>query len=211
MKYECKKDVSALLNAKQAPAVVSVPSWNFIAVEGAGDPNGEDFSQRVIALYTLSYTLKFAYKAACAKDAKLLERNGYDDFSVFPLEGVWDTANPGDLRDKASFRYTIMIRQPDFIGGDMFEAARVEAARKRPHPLLGEAAFVSVEEGLCAQMLHVGPYDDEPATFEKMDAFIAKQGCARDGHVHREIYLGDPRRTAPEKLRTILRYRIKPL
>ncbi|HWQ58057.1 MAG TPA: GyrI-like domain-containing protein [Clostridia bacterium] len=209
MKYECKKDQNALLGAKQTPEIIVVPRWNFIALGGEGDPNQEDFTEHVGALYSLAYTLKFAYKAACVKDPGISAQSGYDDFSVFPLEGVWNTKNTADPRDKASYLYTIMIRQPDFITKDLFEAALETARRKKPHPLLGEIAFLSMEDGLCVQALHAGPFDDEPATFVRMDRLVAERGYARAAHIHREIYFSDTRKTTPEKLRTILRYRIK--
>lgn len=211
MKYESKQHEAAFYAAKDKPALVTVPRQRFLMIRGAGNPNGPDFSERVGVLYSLAFPVKMGFKAAYAKDAALRESCPYEDYTVFPLEGVWSTSDPNDPLNKDKFVYTIMIRQPDFVARELFEAAFAQTARKKPHPLLGEVVCGEIEDGLCVQILHKGPFDDEPASFAKMDRFCAENGYVRLNHVHREIYFSDTRRTAPEKLRTILRYQVQPL
>lgn len=169
----------------------------------------EIFSQRVGTLYSLAYPLKIRYKKEYAQGG-VPNPSAYTEFSIFPLEGIWTSSNPDNPLDKASFIYTIMIRQPDFITGEMFSAAVAAAEKKGPAPLLPEVSFGPMEEGLCVQMLHKGTFDEEPASFAAMDAFAAGQGLERLNHTHREIYLSDPRKTTPDKRRTILRYQVRP-
>ena len=211
MKYESKKDETSCYTAKEKPALVTVPRWRFLTIRGTGNPNGADFSERVGVLYSLAFPIKMGFKAAYAKDPALRAGCAYEDYTVFPLEGVWSTSDPSDPLNKDKFVYTIMIRHPDFVPPELFEAAFAQTSKKKPHPLLDEVVFEEMEDGLCAQVLHKGSFDGEPASFAKMDRLCAQNGYARLNHIHREIYFSDPRRTAPENLRTILRYQVRPL
>ena len=134
------------------------------------------------------------------------------EYTVYPLEGVWDLTEEGrqsQVLNKDELLYTIMIRQPEFVTTEVFEKALNEVKKKKPHPLLDEVVFEEIEDGLSVQMLHVGPYDDEPITFEKMKTFINEQNLTIVSLKHREIYLSDFRKVTPDKLKTVLRYRVE--
>ncbi len=209
MKHEWKKHERNLYGVKDKPQVISVPRQSFLMIKGVGNPNKEDFSERVGVLYSLAYPIKFNFKALCRKNKEQRALYEYGDYGAYPLEGVWTTSNQGDPLDKDSFQYTLMIRQPDYITREMFETALAATAKKKPHPLLNEIVFDAMEEGACIQMLHTGTFDDEPASFVKMDAFAKENGLMRLNRHHREIYLNDARRTAPEKRSTILRFQVE--
>lgn len=208
MKHEWKKAEKALYAPGKEPVRVFVPSLQYIMIKGQGNPNGEDFSMRVGALYSVAYSIKMRYKKRCMEDPKLGEENGCTDYTVFPLEGVW-TSSSADPLDKDRFLYTIMIRQPGFICNRDFEEAKAEALKKKPGVPIGEVGFDSLAEGDCVQMLHTGPYDDEPASFLRMEQFCKENGLVRTGSTHREIYLTDAKKTEPSKYKTILRFCVK--
>jgi len=187
------------------PAIVEVPDLAFLMVDGRGDPEtAEPYQQALEALYSLAYTLKFTLK----KDDP--ER----DFKVAPLEGLWwaDEVAPtmADLqRDRDAWNWTMMIAVPDAVTPVEVAAAREAAARKRDLPAAPLLRLERLEEGLAAQIMHVGPYSEEAATIERLHAFAAAEGYELRGR-HHEIYLGDPRRTAPERLKTVLRHPVTP-
>lgn len=208
MKYEWRKTEKDIYGVKEQPAVVIVPEQKFITIDGKGNPNCEDFAQRVGVLYSLAYQVKMLYKSLYRKEPENYGKWEFDDYTVFPLEGKWTSTSP-DPREKDCFIYTIMIKQPDVISRDIFEAALAAVQKKKPHPLLKEAVFQSMEDGKCIQILHKGSFDDEPRSFAEMDSFARSNGLERLDHYHREIYLSDTRRTAPEKRKTILRYQVK--
>jgi hypothetical protein len=198
-----KKTYKELYGAKALPGVVKVPPIRFAMAQGEGDPNEEAFSQLTAALYSFSYAVKMSYKSDHVPE-------GYYEYKVFPLEGVWDLVDPEKgNKDKKNYKYTLMIRQPDFLTPDLFGRFMDETRKKKPNDMLDRIYLEETEEGLCCQMLHVGPYDNEPVTFEKMMDFCRDAGYERISMVHREIYLSDPRKSAPEKLKTILRFQIK--
>ena len=196
MKYEWKKQEKELYIPKTEPQIITVPRQKFFAIKGKGDPNGSEFSERIGVLYSLAYAVRMMPKSGFTPE-------GYFEYTVYPLEGVW---NGGNAADKSSFVYTIMIRQPEFVTGGVVETAIENTKRKKPHPLLAEAFFCEIEDGLSVQMLHVGDYDDEPLSFEKMNKFIADNGLVRNSGEHREIYLSDPGKTERDKQKTVLRY-----
>lgn len=200
MKYEWKKQEKDLYGAKTTPAVAAVSAQNYIMISGAGNPNDADFSNRIAVLYSVAYAVKMAYKKAA--------RNGYGDFAVYPLEGVWQKAE-GKVLVKENLRYTLMIRQPDFITKDSVAAALEQTKIKKPNPLLEEVRFETMPGGTCVQILHIGAYDDEPASFAKMDEFAHAHDLVRAESSHREIYLSNANRTEKSKLKTILRYTVK--
>lgn len=185
------------------PGIVEVESIPFIMIDGKGDPNGEEFQQVVEALYGFSYSIKMSYKS---KDVPA----GYYPYKVFPLEGVWDlqdkTQGPSD---KSNYQYTMMIRQPEFVTPEFFVKIKEQLKQKKPNAFLEQAVLARATEGLCCQMLHIGSYDDEPASFDKMTTYCAQNGYVRTEKTHREIYLSDPRRTEAARLRTVLRFRVK--
>ena len=200
MKYEWKRQEKELYGAKTTPAAVTVPAQNYIMISGTGNPNDTDFSNRVSALYSVAYAVKMAYK----KTAK----GEYDDFAVYPLEGVWQKIENGELI-KEKLRYTLLIRQPDFVGEDSVYAALELTKPRKPNPLLEEVRFGAVPGETCVQLLHIGAYDDEPVSFAKLDEFARAHSLTRAEECHREIYLSNATRTEKSRLKTILRYRVK--
>ena len=187
------------------PAIVDVPEFAFLMVDGRGDPEtAQPYHQALEALYSVAYTLKFTLKKADQ------ER----DFKVAPLEGLWwadeEAPTMADLqRDRDAWNWTMMIAVPDAVTPEEVAAAREAAARKRELPAAPLLRLERLEEGLAAQIMHVGPYSEEEPTIERLHAFAAAEGYELRGR-HHEIYLGDPRRTAPERLKTVLRHPVRP-
>lgn len=209
MAYDFKKEEKALYHPKTEPSLVTVPPMLFLAVEGRGDPNepGGAYFAAVQTLYALSYTIKMSKMGA-------REIPGFFDYTVAPLEGLWwmEDGRPGvDYQNKAGFCWISMIRQPDFVTEEVLDWAKAEAKRKKGVDCAA-ARLMTYDEGLCVQCLHIGAYDDEPATGAKMDAFLAQNGCGNDiGEVrkHHEIYFSNPRTAETDKWKTILRHPIK--
>ena len=210
--FDFKKEYKDLYLPKTAPMLIDVPAMVFLCVDGAGDPNTcAAYKEALELLYGLSYSIKMSKMDGTQPE-------GYFDYVVPPLEGFWsmdDAAFDGrNVMDKARFKWTAMIRQPEFVTPRVLDQARAVLHRKKPELDLSRARLETVTEGLCAQVMHVGPYDDEPAALDRLDRFIREAGYRLDlsgSRRHHEIYLGDPRRTAPEKLRTVLRHPIAPL
>lgn len=201
-KIDYKRDMKELYLPKTTPAFIEVPPISYITVTGEGDPNGEGFARACEALYSLTYAVKMSYKSTMVPD-------GYYEYTVFPLEGVWgliDTSKP--VTDKSNYKYEIMIRQPDFLTNDLFEHFFTVTIKKKPNPYLKRASFKTITEGLCCQMLHLGSYDDEPASFALMEKYCTDNGCRRSSLHHREIYLTNPQKTEPKKLKTVLRFQM---
>lgn len=201
MKYEWKKQEKEFYGAKKFPTFVTVPAQNYIMISGKGNPNGIDFSNRVSTLYSLAYAVKMAYKAAAIQ-------NEFHDFTVYPLEGIWQKTEGTELV-KENLKYTIMIRQPDFICEDMVKAALEQIKIKKPNPLFDEVSFDTMQDGKCVEILHIGAFDDEPVSFEKMKQFTLSNDLERAKNYHREIYLSNANRVEKSKLKTILRYAVK--
>ena len=182
--------------------VVDVPPINFLMVDGHGDPNtSQMYADAVAALYAVSYKAKFISKKQMAHD-----------YVVLPLEGLWwaeDMADFTTTRDKSRWDWTMMIRQPEWISAEIIQQAK-HAAAKKPLPALDKLRFETYSEGLCAQIMHIGSYDDEAPTLARLHAqWLPANGYVENGK-HHEIYLSDPRRVAPEKLKTILRQPVRP-
>ncbi len=210
MAFDFKKEFKEFYLPKNTPALITVPSMHFIAVEGRGDPNeeGGEYQKALNILYSLAYTIKMSKKS----DRRI---EGYFDYVVPPLEGFWwqEGSDRVDYRDKIGFCWVSVIRLPDFVTEEDFAWAVEEAARKKKSDF-SPARFLTMEEGLCVQLMHHGSYDTEAASVELMDAYIASQGYQNDFSAtrrHHEIYLSDPRKTAPDKLKTVIRHPIRPL
>ncbi|EDU38544.1 hypothetical protein B2H94_01605 [Clostridium sporogenes] len=199
MKHEWRKHEKELYAPKEMPQLICVPKQKFFMIKGKGNPNDEDFSDRIGVLYSLSYAVRMMPKSGFVPD-------GYFEYTVYPLEGIWEEC---DISDKSTFSYTIMMRQPDFITEEVAEKAFEIANVKNPNPLLKEAYYGEIEEGLSVQVLHIGDYDDEPKSFEKIIKFMNENNLERRGKTHREIYLSDARKVERSKLKTILRYKVK--
>ena len=208
MAFDFKKEYKEFYQPKNRPEIVTVPLANYIAVRGQGDPNEEGgaYQQAIGVLYAVAYTLKMSYKT----DYRI---EGFFDYVVPPLEGFWrqEGAEGIDYGNKAAFRWTSVIRLPDFVTEKDFAWA-VETAAKKKKLDCSAAEFLTVDEGLCVQILHEGPFDEEPATVALMDAYIREKGYVNDlseERQHHEIYLSDARKVAPEKWRTVIRHPIR--
>jgi hypothetical protein len=200
-KVDFKKEFSELYKQPRGEvSVVEVPEFNFLKIDGVGDPNtATEFSEAVETLYPLAYEIR-----AIVKETQDVQ------FVVMPLEGLWwaDDMDAFTGGKKDDWQWTVMIMQPEPVSEAILERAREQVAEKKAPPRLADVRFESYDEGLAAQVLHVGPYTEEGPTIERLHEFIASQGYTRRGH-HHEIYLSDARRTDPEKLKTILRQPIE--
>ncbi len=208
MAFDFKKEYKEFYMPKNSPEIVEVPAANYIALRGKGDPNEENgaYQQAIGVLYAVAYTLKMSYKT----DYKI---EGFFEYVVPPLEGFWwqDGVDGVDYTDKSTFNWISVIRLPDFITKKDFAWA-VETATKKKKLDCSCAEFLTIDEGLCVQIMHQGSYDDEPATVALMDKFLAEKGYVNDlshTRLHHEIYLSDARKTPPEKLKTVIRHPIK--
>lgn len=208
MPFDFKKEYKEYYMPKRKPVIVNIPKMNYIAVRGKGDPNEVNgaYQQAISVLYAVAYTLKMSYKT----DYKI---EGFFEYVVPPLESFWwqDGIDGVDYTDKSSFNWISVIRLPDFISKKNFDWA-VETAAKKKKLDCSTAEFLTIDEGLCVQIMHHGSYDDEPATVALMDEFLAENGYKNDmtsERLHHEIYLSDPRKTVPEKWKTVIRHPIK--
>ena len=208
MAFDFKKEYKEFYMPKNKPEIVEVPAANYIAVRGSGDPNEEGgaYQQAISVLYAVAYTLKMSYKT----DYRI---EGFYDYVVPPLEGFWwqDGIDGVDYSDKSAFHWISVIRLPDFIAEKDFDWA-VKTAEKKKKLDCSSAEFQTVEEGLCVQIMHLGPFDDEPASVALMDRYLEENGYENDfsaGRLHHEIYLSDARKVAPEKWKTVIRHPIR--
>jgi hypothetical protein len=205
MKYEWRKSEKSKYLPGREPATIVIPKYNFVTIEGEGDPNGPDFSERVEALYSISYAIRMMPKKGKTPE-------GYFEYTVYPLEGLWDLSEAGrekDRLDKSELIYKIMIRQPGFVTEEVLNIALEFASKKVSPKLLDGLRMEGIEDGLSVQMMHIGSYDDEKKSFDLMKDYIAYNGLKLKTMVHREIYLSDPRKSEPDKLKTVLRYMVE--
>lgn len=209
MPYDFKKEQKELYQPKTAPALIHVPKMNYLAVRGKGDPNDPDgeYARSIPLLYGVAYTLKMSPRAGHVID-------GFFDYTVPPLEGFW--WQPGlagvDYANKAGFHFLSLLRLPDFVTRADFDWA-VESATAKKKMDLSPVEFFPYDEGLCVQCMHLGPYDAEPQTAAKMHDFMRRQGYAldiTDTRYYHEIYLSDPRKCDPARLKTVLRHPVRP-
>lgn len=202
MKYEWKKNEKNLYGVKQKPQLIEIPTAYYIMIKGEGNPNESDFSNRVSALYSLAYEIKMLFKNMKKEELE------YSDFTVFPLEGIWEKSDDEEF-DKSKLKYTIMIKQPYFITKEIFELAFEKVKKKKPNELYDEISFDCIESKKAIQILHIGSFDTEIESFEKLDNFASEMNLERSEKLHTEIYLNNKNRTAEDKLKTILRYTVK--
>jgi hypothetical protein len=203
MKYEWRKKDKELYLPKNKPSLIEVPPMKYFTLKGKGNPNSEAFKERVEALYALSYAIRMMPRKGVIPE-------GYFEYTVFPLEGIWDLDEEGrklEVLDKDRLVYKLMIRQPDFVTEELFLKAKSLVSRKVPEKCLNEVLFEEIEEGLCVQCMHIGSYDSENETFSKMEAFCGANDIVRKDKRHREIYITDPRKTESERLKTVLRFK----
>jgi len=208
MAFDYKKEYKEFYLPPAKPGIVTIPAMNFVAVRGSGNPNDEDgeYKAALELLYGIAFTLKMSYKGSHRID-------GYFEYVVPPLEGFWWQEGVAgiDYAHKNDFQWISVIRLPDFVTKADFDWAVAEATAKKKRDF-SKAEFLTYEEGLCVQCMHLGSYDNEPATVQLMNDFAKAQGyqiAIDDVRRHHEIYLSDPRRTAPEKLKTVIRHPIK--
>ena len=208
MAFDFKKEYKEFYLPKNRPELVTVPRANYIAVRGQGDPNEEGgaYKAAIDVLYTVAYTLKMSYKT----DYRI---EGFYEYVVPPLEGFWRQEGTVGVNyaDKAAFHWISVIRLPDFVTEKDLRWA-VETASNKKKPDCSAAEFLTVDEGLCVQIMHIGPYDDEPTTVAVMDRYLAENGYVNDlgdGRLHHEIYLSDARKVPPERQKTVIRHPIR--
>ncbi|KXX69417.1 GyrI-like domain-containing protein [Flammeovirga sp. SJP92] len=207
MKHEWRKKEKATYLPKAKPEIIDVPEYNYIVLSGEGNPNSEQFEESIGALYSMAYGIKMNLKKSGQPP------QGYQDWTVYPLEGVWDIsekakANYSGELDKDELVYDIMIRQPEFVNQAFFDEVLEMTKKKKPNMLLDKIRFEKITDGQCVQMLHVGSYDDEPESFAKMEEFVQETNLTRKSKIHREIYLSDFRKVPVEKLKTVLRFKV---
>lgn len=203
-KFEWRKELKELYLPGKKPTIIDVPEMKFFAIDGRGNPNDEPFKEHIEILYGLSYAIRMMPK-------KGMTPEGYFEYTVFPLEGHWDLDEEGrkrDYLDKDHLVYKLMIRQPDFVTEELFQYAVDTVKKKKPNLNVEQVKFETIREGLCVQAMHIGSYDDEPKTFERMEQFCLENNLKRAEKTHKEIYISDMRRTAPEKLKTVLRFKV---
>ena len=208
MPFDYKKEEKKYYQPKEEPEIIDVPKMNYIAIRGKGDPNeeGGSYQEAIGILYGVAYTLKMSYKT----DHQI---EGFFEYVVPPLEGFWwqDGKEGFDYSDKSSLNWISVLRVPDFVKKEDFDWA-VKTAEKKKKIDCSKAEFLSIEEGLCVQIMHRGPYDDEPASVLKMDTYIEENGYVNDMNekrLHHEIYLSDPRKSSPDKMKTVIRHPIR--
>lgn len=208
MAFDFKKEYKEFYMPRNKPEIVTVPRANYIAVRGHGDPNveGGAYQQAIGVLYSVAYTLKMSYKT----DHRI---EGFFEYVVPPLEGFWWQSNAAalDLTDKSAFQWISVIRLPDFVTQQDFAWA-VETASKKKKLDCSSAQLLTIDEGLCVQIMHLGPFDEEPATIALLDRYLAENGYVSDlsdTRLHHEIYLSDARKVPPERWKTVIRHPIK--
>lgn len=204
-KFEWRKHAKELYLPKKQPMKIEVPAMKYFTIEGRGNPNSEQFREHVETLYTVSYAIRMMPK-------KGITPEGYYEYTVFPLEGVWDLDEEGrnlDYLDKDRLVYQLMIRQPDFVTEELFRTVIHNVKVKKPHLHLDKVKFEMIEEGLSVQAMHIGSYDNEPETFAIMEQFCHENNLKRIEKTHKEIYISDVRKTVPEKLKTVLRFKVE--
>jgi len=207
MKLDWKKQDKKYYFPKEEPELVHIPEFKFFSIRGQGNPNDDFFGNYIQVLYSLSYAIKMSPKSGLAP-------MDYFEYSVYPLEGIWDLKEDAKTETKSMFdkndlEFNLMIRQPDFVNPDFANKTINIVKNKKPNNLLENVIFETITDGKCIQMLHVGPYDNEPASFKQMEEFTFKLGLIRPVHYHREIYLSDVRKVSPNKLKTVLRFKVQ--
>ena len=207
MKHEWRKNEKEYYLPGSKPVRIRIPEFGFFSIKGEGNPNDDAFPEYISVLYSLSYAVRMSPKKGMAP-------RGYYDYTVYPLEGVWDIKKEakksftGQL-DKDDLVFNLMIRQPEFVDEDYAMRMLEQVKKNKPHPLLSQAKFEKITEGECIQMLHKGSYDDEPESFRMMEDYAEDLKLRRLSKIHREIYLTDARKVEAEKLKTVLRFQVE--
>lgn len=208
IKHEWRKKEKDIYLPKPSPQLITIPQQQFISIAGEGNPNSEAFSECIGTLYSIAYAIKMTLKKIATPPT------GYTDYTVYPLEGVWDINDAAKktftgVINKDDLVFNIMIRQPDFVSEDFYLEMLNLVKTKKPHFLLDKVKFEKITDGKSVQMLHIGSYDNEAETFKIMEAFAEKENLKRLSKIHREIYLSDFRRVPQDKLKTVLRFKVE--
>ncbi|MEO9964695.1 MAG: GyrI-like domain-containing protein [Reichenbachiella sp.] len=207
MKHEWRKAEKDIYLPKNKPQFIDIPEYQFITIAGKGNPNDSPFADRIGALYAVAYAIKMTLKKEAVADR-------HNDYTVYPLEGVWDISEKAKKEfngaiDKNELVYQLMIRQPDFVTPDFVQKMIALSRQKKPNALIDQVKFERISEGPCIQMLHLGSYDEEDKSFREMEDFAESSNLERVSKIHREIYLSDFRKVAPDKLKTVLRFKVR--
>lgn len=208
MKHDYKNQEKEIYNNSTKPCLITVPKYKYLCIKGKGNPNDPDFSKRIGVLFPFAYAVKFLPKKGFIPD-------GYFDYNVYPLEGLWSLTETGIAAQKdgklikEELEYTLMIRQPDFVNKEIFEKAFEVVKKKIKDPYLNEVYFAEIEDGMSVQIMHKGSYDSEPISFDAMKQFITNNDLELKTFIHREIYIVDGRKAKEENQRTILRYFVR--
>lgn len=198
-KLDYKKEYKDLYLPPKKPVRIQVPKIQYLMIDGQGAPEGESYQEAIALLYSVAFTIKMSKMSGSQPE-------GYFDYVVPPLEGLWNCSEKGYDPDRNQWKWTSLLRQPEFVTQEVFRQAADQAAKKKPELDYARLRLETYDEGLCVQMLHTGPYSREQETIDTLAAFLEKEGLAYDhGRRHHEIYLSDPRRCAPERLKTVLR------
>ncbi len=208
IKHEWRKKEKSIYLPKTHPEKINIPTYKFITLEGEGNPNSDFFTQCIGVLYSIAYAIKMNLKKERTKP------KGYYDYTVYPLEGVWDLNEEAKKTydgsfDKDDLVFELMIRQPDFVSEAFFKQMYDLVKEKKPHKLLKNLKFEEINEGDCVQIMHIGSYDNEPESFGLMEEYAQKENLTRLSKTHREIYVSDFRKVVPEKLKTVLRFQVQ--
>ncbi|AMO55558.1 hypothetical protein GZ77_09580 [Endozoicomonas montiporae] len=207
MKNEWRKSEKELYIPKTKPQLIDIPKFNYFAINGKGNPNSDYFIKYIEALYAASYSVRMSHKSG-------FSLSDFFEYTVYPLEGIWDISDDekqkvNGVLNKDALIYTLMIRQPSFVTKEFASEAIERASKKKDNPLIRDLQFISLEDGQCVQMLHVGSFDNEPETFKIMEEFCSQNNLERSSMQHREIYLSDFRKTQTDKLKTNLRFKVR--
>lgn len=208
MKHEWRKKEKTFYLPQNKPEIIDVPALQFLTIEGEGNPNSDIFSEYIGALYAVAYAIKMTLKKEATPPKE------YMDYTVYPLEGCWDIndeakKNYSGQINKDDLVFKLMIRQPDFVDRNFFKKMLALAKEKKPNPLIEKVKFEKIKDGKCIQMMHHGSFDLEPESFKIMEAFALENNLTRLAKDHREIYLSDFRKIVPEKLKTVLRFKVR--
>jgi hypothetical protein len=207
MKHEWRKREKEIYLPKNKPEIITIPAFKYFSISGEGNPNSKHFGECIETLYSLSYAIRMSYKQG------FQPRNFYE-YTVYPLEGVWDISdeakkNFNGVIDKDTLVFNLMMRQPNFVTNEFAQETFTRTIKKKKDTLIKKVKFSEFEEGKCVQMMHLGSYDSESESFRIMEDFCSNKSIHRKTKQHREIYISDPRKVAPEKLKTVLRFEVE--
>jgi len=207
MKHEWRKKEKEIYLPPNMAVEVDIPKFNYFTINGSGNPNSSFFGECIEALYAVSYTIRMSYK-------KGLQPKNFYEYTVYPLEGIWDISEKAKKSfdgtiNKNELVFNLMIRQPDFVSHEFAAEAMKWTKKKKSNSLFDKLKFTEISDGQCVQMMHHGSYDNEPESFRMMEKYCSKKSLVRKTKKHKEIYISDPRKVAPEKLKTVLRFQVK--